>query len=269
MKAAEWSAAMTEGSEVMKIVVIGGTGLIGSKVVELLAEHGHDAVAASPNSGVNTISGEGVAAVLDGANVVVDVSNSPSFADDDVLAFFTTSTANLIAAEREAGVTHHVALSIVGAERLPSSGYLRAKVAQEKLIEESGLPYSIVRATQFFEFVGRIADEATVDGTARLSTGLMQPIAAADVSAAVARVAAGDPINGTVEVGGPERIPQDEFVRTGMAAKGDSRVVVGDPDATYFGTKIAGTELVPESSDARLSTTTFADWLATQSAIVK
>ncbi|KQP01897.1 SDR family oxidoreductase [Leifsonia sp. Leaf264] len=248
----------------MKIVVIGGTGLIGSKVVERLAQHGHEAVAASPNSGVNTITGEGLAEMLGGAQVVVDVSNSPSFADDDVLAFFTTSTANLLAAEREAGVTHHLALSIVGAERLPSSGYLRAKVAQEKLIKESGLPYSIVRATQFFEFVGRIADEATVGGTARLSTGLMQPIAAADVSAAVARVAANDPINGTVEVGGPERIPQDELVRIAMAANGDSRVVIGDPEATYFGTKITGTELVPESADAQLSTTTFADWLAAQ-----
>jgi uncharacterized protein YbjT (DUF2867 family) len=252
----------------MKIVVIGGTGLIGSKVIEHLAEHGHEAVAASPNSGVNTITGQGLAQVLVGANVVVDVSNSPSFADDDVLAFFTTSTNNLLEAERAAGVTHHVALSIVGAERLPNSGYLRAKVAQEQLIIESGLPYSIVRATQFFEFVGRIADEATVDGTARLSTGLMQPIAAADVSAAVARVAAGDPINATLEIGGPERLGQDEFVRTGLAAKGDSRAVVGDPEAPYFGTKLTGTELVPLSPNAQLSTTTFADWLAAQPAPV-
>ncbi|MEF3404615.1 SDR family oxidoreductase [Agromyces sp. CCNWLW203] len=253
----------------MKIVVIGGTGLIGSKVVEHLAEHGHEAVAASPNSGVNTITGEGVADVLAGANVVVDVSNSPSFADDDVLAFFTTSTSNLLAAEREAGVTHHVALSIVGAELLPASGYLRAKVAQERLIEESGVPFSIVRATQFFEFAGRIADEATVDGVARLSTGLMQPIAAADVSAAVARVAAGDPINGTLEIGGPERFGQDEFVRVGLTAKGDSRTVIGDPEAPYFGTKLTGTELVPTSDGAELSTTTFAEWLAAQSAPVK
>lgn len=253
----------------MKIVVIGGTGLIGSKVIEHLTEHGHEAIPASPNSGVNTITGEGLPEVLVGANVVVDVSNSPSFADDDVLAFFTTSTANLLAAEREAGVTHHVALSIVGAELLPSSGYLRAKVAQEKFIEESGLPYSIVRATQFFEFVGRIADEATVDGVARLSTGLMQPIAAADVSAAVARVAAGDPLNGTVEIGGPQRLGQDEFVRAAMAAKGDLRTVIGDPEAPYFGTKLTGTELVPVSADAQLSTTTFAEWLAAQSAPAK
>ncbi|UOQ90213.1 SDR family oxidoreductase [Agromyces endophyticus] len=250
----------------MKIVVIGGTGLIGSKVVELLAEHGHEAVAASPGSGVNTITGEGVAEALAGADVVVDVSNSPSFADDDVLAFFTTSTNNLIAAEREAGVGHHVALSIVGAERLPSSGYLRAKVAQERLIEESGVPYSIVRATQFFEFAGRIADEATVDGVATLSTGLMQPIAAADVSAAVARVAAGAPLDGTLEIGGPERLGQDEFIRRGLAAKGDPRTVVGDPEAPYFGTKLRGTELVPESAGAQLSTQTFGEWLAAQSA---
>ncbi|MCD5348141.1 SDR family oxidoreductase [Agromyces sp. S2-1-8] len=248
----------------MKIVVIGGTGLIGSKVVELLAEHGHEAVAASPGTGVNTITGEGVAAALAGADVVVDVSNSPSFADDDVLAFFTTSTSTLLEAERRAGVGHHVALSIVGAERLPHSGYLRAKVAQEHLIEESGQPYSIVRATQFFEFATRIADEATVDGVATLSTGLMQPIAAADVSAAVARVAAGAPLNGTLEIGGPERIGQDEFVRAGLAAKGDARIVVGDPEAPYFGTKLRGTELVPESPGARLSTLTFAEWLSAQ-----
>ena len=252
----------------MKIVVIGGTGLIGSKVVELLAEHGHEAVAASPNSGVDTITGEGLAEVLVGANAVVDVSNSPSFADDDVLAFFTTSTANLLAAERDAGVTHHVALSVVGSDRLPDSGYLRAKVAQERLIEDSGRPYSIVRATQFYEFVGRIADEVTVDGTARVSTGFMQPMAAADVSAAVARVAAGDPIDGVLEIGGPERIGMDELIRTGLAAKGDTRAVVSDPEAPYFGTRLEGTELVP-GPEAQLSTTTFADWLAAQTATVR
>jgi uncharacterized protein YbjT (DUF2867 family) len=254
--------------KIMKIVVIGGTGLIGSKVVEHLIDHGHEAIAASPNSGVNTITGEGLADVLVGANVVVDVSNSPSFADADVLEFFTTSTTNLLAAEREAGVTHHVALSVVGADRLPDSGYLRAKVAQEKLIEESGIPYSIVRAHQFYEFVGRIADAATVDGVAHMSTGLMQPIAAVDVSATVARVAAGDPINGMLEIGGPERIGMDELIRTGLAAKGDTRTVVSDPDAQYFGTRLAGDELAP-GPDAQLSTTTFADWLAAQSAQVK
>ena len=252
----------------MKIVVIGGTGLIGSRVVSNLVEHGHEAIAASPNSGVNTITGEGLAEVLVGANVVVDVSNSPSFADEDVLEFFTTSTNNLLAAEREAGVTHHVALSVVGSERLPDSGYLRAKVAQEQLIEESGMPYSIVRATQFYEFAGRIADEATVDGTVTLSTGLMQPIAAADVSATVARVAAHEPINGTLEIGGPERMGQDEFIRTGLVAKGDPRTVVGDPEAPYFGTRLTGTELVP-GHDAQLSTTSFADWLAAQTAPAK
>ncbi|GGI43963.1 uncharacterized protein YbjT (DUF2867 family) [Agromyces flavus] len=245
----------------MKIAVIGGTGLIGSKVVELLTAYGHDAVAASPNSGVDTITGEGVAEALVGADVVVDVSNSPSFADDDVLAFFTTSTGNLLAAEREAGVGHHVALSVVGAERLPASGYLRAKVAQEQLIRESGRPYSIVRATQFYEFVGRIADEATVDGVARLSTGLMQPIAAADVSASVARVAAGAPVNGTLEIGGPERLPMDEFIRRGLGAAGDPRKVMGDADALYFGTRLSGDELTP-GPDAQLSTTSFGEWLA-------
>lgn len=252
----------------MKIVVIGGTGLIGSRVVSNLLEHGHEAVAASPNSGVNTITGEGLADALAGADVVVDVSNSPSFADDDVLAFFSTSTNNLLAAEREAGVTHHVALSVVGSERLPSSGYLRAKVVQEDLIKDSGMPYSIVRATQFYEFAGRIADEATADGTVTLSTGLMQPIAAADVSATVARVAAHDPINGTLEIGGPERMGQDEFIRIGLAAKGDPRTVVGDPDAPYFGTPLAGDELVP-GPDAQLSTTSFSGWLATQTAPAK
>lgn len=252
----------------MKIVVIGGTGLIGSKVVEQLVAHGHDAVAASPNSGVNTVTGEGLSQALVGADVVVDVSNSPSFADDDVLAFFTTSTSNMLAAEREADVMHHVALSVVGADRLPASGYLRAKVAQEKLIRESGRPYSIVRATQFYEFVGRIADEATVDGVARLSTGLMQPIAAADVSAAVARVAAGTPLNRIIEIGGPEQLGMDELIRRGLTAKGDARRVVGDAEAPYFGARLTGTELVP-GPDAQLSTTSFADWLAAQSATVR
>ncbi|KQX05559.1 MULTISPECIES: SDR family oxidoreductase [unclassified Leifsonia] len=248
----------------MKIVVIGGTGLVGSQVVQHLAEHGHDAIPASPNSGVNTITGEGLAEVLVGANVVVDVSNSPSFADADVLEFFTTSTGNLIAAEREAGVTHHVALSIVGAERLPDSGYLRAKVAQEKLIEESGLPFSIVRATQFYEFMGRIADAATVDGVARVSTGIMQPIAAADVAIDVARVAANEPLNGTIEIAGPERLGQDELVRTVLAAAGDSRDVVSDPEAQYFGTTLSGDEL-SAGPDARLATTSFGQWLDAQS----
>lgn len=252
----------------MKIVVIGGTGLIGSKVVTELVDRGHEAIAASPNSGVNTLTGEGVADALVGADVVVDVSNSPSFAPDDVMDFFTTSTTNLLAAEREAGVTHHVALSVVGADRLPDSGYLRAKVAQERLIAESGQPYTILRATQFYEFVLRIADEATVDGTARVSTGLMQPIAAADVSAAVARAALAEPANAIVEIGGPEKLGMDDLIRRGLDARGDTRIVVSDPEAPYFGTKLAGDELTP-GADAQLSTMTFADWLATQSTTVR
>lgn len=252
----------------MKIVVIGGTGLIGSKVVAELVERGHEAVAASPNSGVNTLTGEGLAEALLGADVVVDVSNSPSFAPDDVMDFFTTSTTNLLSAEREAGVAHHVALSVVGADRLPDSGYLRAKVAQERLIAESGQPYTILRATQFYEFVRRIADEATVDGTARVSTGLMQLIAAADVSAAVARAAQAEPANAIVEIGGPEKLGMDELIRRGLVAAGDTRAVVSDPEAPYFGTKLTGDELTP-GPDAELSTLTFADWLAAQSAAVR
>lgn len=249
----------------MKIVVIGGTGLIGSRVVTALTEHGHEAVAASPNSGVNTITGEGVAEALAGADVVVDVSNSPSFADDDVLAFFTTSTRNLLEAERAAGVKHHVALSVVGADLLPDSGYLRAKVAQERLIADSGQPYTILRATQFFEFNGRIADEVTVDGVARVSTGLMQPIAAAEVSLAVARAAAGDPANRIVEIGGPEQFGMDEFIRRGLAARGDEREVVSDAQAPYFGTILTAGELTP-GPDAQLSQVSFADWLDQQAA---
>jgi uncharacterized protein YbjT (DUF2867 family) len=187
----------------MRIVVIGGTGLIGSQVVKRLGEHGHDAVPASPNSGVNTVTGEGVKEVLQGADVLVDVSNSPSFADDDVMNFFTAATTNLTEAAKEAGVGHYVALSIVGTDELPDSGYLRAKVAQEKLIRESGLTYSIIRATQFFEFAGAIADSATVDGAVHLPHGGVQPIAASDVAAVVARTAATEPVDGVLEIGGP------------------------------------------------------------------
>jgi len=249
----------------MKIVVIGGTGLIGSKVVSLLAEHGHEAVAASPNSGVDTLTGAGVAETLAGADVVVDVSNSPSFADDDVMSFFTTSTRNLLEAERAAGVGHHVALSIVGADLLPDSGYLRAKVAQERLIAESGQPHTIVRATQFFEFAGRIADSATVDGVVRVSTGFMQPIAAADVSSAVARAAESEPRNGTLEIGGPEKLAMAEFIRRGLAARGDAPEVVASPDSPYFGTLLRGDELTP-GPDAELSSTSFDEWAAAQAA---
>jgi uncharacterized protein YbjT (DUF2867 family) len=245
----------------MKVVVIGGTGLIGSKVVAQLAELGHDAVAASPSSGVNAYTGDGLSDALAGADVVVDVTNAPSFEPAAVLDFFTTSTANLLAAEKDAGVGHHVVLSIVGAQGIPDSPYMRAKVAQEKLIAESGVPYTIVKATQFFEFAKGIADSMTVDGVARLPHQLVQPIAADDAANAVATAAAGAPIDDTVEVAGPVALPMDEFVRTGLAAQGDTREVIGDPAATYFGALLDERSLVP-GDGARLSTTTFADWAA-------
>jgi uncharacterized protein YbjT (DUF2867 family) len=250
------------------VVVIGGTGLIGSKVVTHLKGLGHQVTPAALETGVNLVTGEGVAAAVAGADVVVDVSNSPSFADREVMEFFTTATGNLLEAARSAEVKHYVVLSVVGTGEVPDSGYLRAKVAQEKLIHDSGQPYTIVRATQFFEFALRIADEATTDGVARVSTGIMQPIAAADVSAAVARAAQEEPVNGIIEIGGPQRIPMDEFLRQGLAAHGDTREVVADADAPYFGTRLASDELSP-GPDARLSTTDFATWLAAQSASVK
>jgi uncharacterized protein YbjT (DUF2867 family) len=245
----------------MKVIVIGGTGLIGSRVVALLTEHGHEAIPASPSSGVNAYTGEGLADVLVGADVVVDVTNSPSFEDAAVLDFFTTSTTHLLAAEKAAAVGHHVALSIVGAQRLPDSGYLRAKVAQEKLIEESGIPFSIVKATQFYEFVKSIADSATVDGVVRLPHELIQPLPSEDAAAAVARTAAGAPLNGVVEVGGPVAVPMDDFIREGLAAQGDPRTVVGDPDATYFGTRLEQRSLVADDG-AELSVLTYAEWAA-------
>lgn len=244
----------------MKIVVIGGSGLIGSKVVKMLGEHGHEAVAASPDSGVNTITGEGLAEVLKGAQVVVDVSNSPSFADEPVMEFFKTSTGNLLAYEAAAGVGHHVALSVVGSDRLPDSGYLRAKVAQEKLIKEFSIPYSIVRATQFFEFVNRIADEATDGDTVRLPPVRFQPMAADDVAGAVARAAMGAPLNGMVEVAGPEQFRFDELIRLGLSARNDTREVIADPHARYFGTELSERSLVPDDG-ARLGETRFEDWL--------
>lgn len=244
----------------MKIVVIGGTGLIGSKLVTKLTEQGDDAVAASPNSGVNTITGEGLAEVLVGASVVVDVSNSPSFEDAAVLKFFETSTRNLLAAEAAAGVTHHVALSVVGTERLSESGYFRAKIAQEKLIKESSIPYSIVHATQFFEFVKSIADAATVGSTVRVEPVFIQPMAADDVASAVGRVTTGSPLNGTIEVAGPERFRLDEFIRQGLSARNDPRTVVADPEARYFGAELSERTLVP-GDDAQLGETRFADWL--------
>ncbi|MER5713818.1 SDR family oxidoreductase [Streptomyces sp. NPDC002132] len=244
----------------MKIVVIGGTGNIGSKLVPQLAQHGHDTVAAAPRTGVDTLTGEGLADVLAGASVVIDVSNSPSFEDSAVMRFFETSTRNLLAAEVAAGVAHHVALSVVGTERLPESGYFQAKVAQEQLIEKSSIPYSIVHATQFFEFVASIADDATADGAVRLAPVLFQPIAGDDVARAVGRIATGSPLNGRVDVAGPERFRMDEFFRQALAACNDPREVVTDPHARYFGAELSEGTLVP-ASDAILGETRYSDWL--------
>lgn len=245
----------------MKIVVIGGTGLIGSKVVANLRERGYEAVPASPDSGVNTLTGEGLAEVLQGASVVVDVSNSPSFDDAAVMEFFETSTRNLLASEAAAGVGHHVALSVVGCDRLPDSGYLRAKVAQEKLIKESSIPYSIVRATQFFEFLKRIADSATEGNTVRLPAVGFQPMAADDVATVVSKVAVGSPLNGTVEIGGPERYLFNEFISRGLNARNDPREVVADPHARYFGAELSERSLVPDDG-ALLGEMRFEAWLA-------
>ncbi len=244
----------------MKIVVIGGSGLIGSKVVSKLNERGYQAVPASPNSGVNTLTGEGLAEVLEGASVVVDVSNSPSFDDAPVMDFFKTSTGNLLSYETTAGVGHHVALSVIGCDSLPDSGYLRAKVAQERLIRESSIPYSIVRATQFFEFVNRIADSATEGNTVRLPPVRFQPMAADDVASAVARVAMGPPLNGIVEVGGPEQFRFDELIRLDLSARNDPREVIADPHARYFGTELSEYSLVP-GGGALLGEIRFEDWL--------
>jgi uncharacterized protein YbjT (DUF2867 family) len=244
----------------MKIVVIGGSGLIGSKLVTRLDEYGHEAVAASPDSGVNTLTGEGLADVMDGATVVVDVSNSPSFEDAAVLEFFETSTRNLLAAEAAAGVEHHVALSVVGTERLSESGYFRAKIAQEQLIRNSSVPYSLVHATQFFEFIKSIAAGATDGDTVRLAPVLIQPMAADDVARAVGQVAVGSPVNGVVEVAGPEQFRLDELIRRGLAARNDPREVIADPNARYFGALLSERTLVP-GDGARLGETRFEDWL--------
>jgi len=248
---------------VVKVVVIGGTGLIGSKLVAKLREHGHEAVPAAPSTGVNTMTGEGLAEVLEGAAVVVDVSNSPSFADDAVMEFFRISTTNLLAYSAKAGLAHYLALSVVGTERLSESGYFRAKIAQEKLIRESGLPYSIVHATQFFEFVKSIADISTVDGTVHLPPVLIQPMASDDVAAAVGRVAVGEPLNGIREIGGPGQFRLDELVRNGLAAKGDPREVVADEQAGYYGVRLSERTLLP-GPDAQLGEITFDMWLAQQ-----
>jgi uncharacterized protein YbjT (DUF2867 family) len=245
----------------MKIVVIGGTGLIGSKVVTCLAEEGHEPVPASPDSGVNTLTGEGLSEVLEGAEKVIDVSNSPSFEDEAVMEFFTTSTANLLAAEADAGVRHHVALSIVGADRLPDSGYLRAKVAQEKLIGDSSIPFSIVRATQFFEFALRIADEATDGDVVRLPHVLFQPMAADDVAAALCEVSQRAPVDRIVEIAGPQQYRFDEFIQQRLMVKGDPRMVVADPEAPYFGTRLEEGSLVPEDPE-HLGEIHIKDWLA-------
>jgi uncharacterized protein YbjT (DUF2867 family) len=249
----------------MKVLVVGGSGLIGRQVVAQLTELGHEAVSASPNSGVNTVTGEGVAEAVAGVDTVVDVSNSPSWADDDVLNFFTTSTRNLLDAERAAGVRHHVALSIVGADRTAESGYMRAKIAQEKEIAESGSPYSIVRATQFFEFVDGIADSMADGDTVRAPHGAFQPIAAADVATAVTRAAAADPVNGVINIAGPEKQGMDDFIRTRFAATGDGRRVVTDDDARYYGAILDDRSIVPiDGEDVVVYPTTFGDWMARQ-----
>lgn len=249
----------------MKIVVVGGTGLIGKQVIALLTEAGHEAVAAAPSTGVDTLTGQGVDAALAGADVVVDVSNSPSFAPDDVLHFFTTSTRTLLDAEARAGVRHHVVLSIVGADRNPDSGYLRAKVAQEALVRDGGIPWSVVRATQFFEFAAQIADGATVDGTVRIPPVGFQPIASADVARFVAEAAAGEPSKGAADVAGPERVRFDAFVRGALEAAGDDREVVADPSAPYFGAVLVEDSIVPQG-DARLGAVTYAEHLAARTA---
>jgi uncharacterized protein YbjT (DUF2867 family) len=245
----------------MKIVVIGGSGLIGSKVVKNLLQRGHEVVAASPSTGVNTITGEGLAEALVGAQVVVDVANAPSWEDQAVLEFFEKSGRNLLAAEAAAGVGHHVALSVVGTERLLASGYFRAKLAQENLIKASSIPFTIVRATQFFEFVGSIAQFATEGATVRLPSALMQPILSDDVAGALADIALGEPINGMVELAGPEPIRQDELVRQFLSATGDARKVITDVHARYYGIEVNDQSLVP-GDNPRLGPTRFEDWLS-------
>jgi len=249
----------------MKIVVIGGSGLIGSNIVHRLRLDGHETVAASPSTGVNTLTGQGLAEALAGAQVVVDVTNSPSFEDRAVLEFFETSTRNLLAAEAEAGVEHHLALSIVGTDRLPDNGYFRAKVAQEALIKNSRIPYTILRATQFFEFIEGIINTGADGDTIRLSPALIQPIAADDVSAVLADLAVGAPVNGTIEVGGPDRFPLDDLARKFLAVRGDKRQVIADVHARYFGSELDDRSLVT-SDNPRIGATRFQNWLNRSSA---
>jgi len=253
----------------MKIVVIGGSGLVGSQVVSRLAEHGHEAIAASPNTGVNTLTGEGLREVLEGAEVVVDVSNSPSFEDAAVLEFFERSTGNLLAAEASAGVKHHVALSVVGTEKMADHGYFKAKSVQETIIRGSSIPYSIVHATQFYEFLKSIAELATEGDEVRLPPVVFQPLASEDVAKCVARTAVGTPVNGIVEVAGPETFRMDELIRRALAARNDPRTVVTDPEAPYFGTyEVDDTTLVP-AGEAVLGDVRFQDWLQRQLAAAR
>jgi uncharacterized protein YbjT (DUF2867 family) len=251
---------MHNETQPMKIVAIGGSGLIGCRLVTELGERGHRTVAASPDTGVNTLTGEGLAEAVAGASVVVDVSNPPSFEDAAVLEFFDTSTRNLLAAAAAAGVAHHVALSVVGTERLSESGYFRAKLAQEELIKASSIPYSIVRATQFFEFLDRIAADATDGNAVRLPPALIQPIAAADVAGALGRVSGGPPVNGIVEIAGPARFRLDELIRARLGASGDPREVITDPETAYFGITPGERSLLP-GDDAHIAHTRFEDWL--------
>lgn len=249
----------------MEIIIIGGTGLIGSKLVNILRAQGHQALAASPKSGVNSITGEGLAHALQGASVVVDVTNSPSWQDDAVLNFFETSTRNLLAAEAAAGVAHHIALSVVGTDRLLESGFFRAKLAQENLIKGSSVPYTIVRATQFFEFAKQIVDYSTEGNTVHMPPTLIQPMAGDDVARALAEIATNPPVNGTIEIGGPEQFRLDELARLFLAAHHDPRKVISDPHGRYYGIPITERALVPDNT-ARLSDTRFEAWLAQNAA---
>lgn len=246
----------------MKILVIGGTGLIGTKLVNILRQRGHEAVAASPATGVNTMTGEGLREAMAGTDVVADVANSPSFEDQAVLEFFQTSGRNVLAAEAEAGVRHHIALSVVGTQLLAESGYFRGKIAQEKLIREAGIPYTIVHSTQFFEFLGGIAQSGTDGQTVRLSSAYVQPISSDDVALAMADYALGQPLNGVVEIAGPDRIRLSELVGQYLASKQDARTVVADPSARYFGALLQDTTLVPAGAAPRLGTARIGDWLA-------